>query len=140
MPGMETITTFETFALNGATLHIPSAGDASLLSADAMQAHLRGRRAGHVLRALEIATSADLHSDLWEMHPAGDEFLFMSSGALRAEFADGPHRDSALLEAGHGLVVPRGVWHRLVLQKPGLLLALSPPSGTRLGREPGDDS
>jgi mannose-6-phosphate isomerase-like protein (cupin superfamily) len=137
---METIITFESFALDGAALHIPSAGAASLLSADAARAHMRGRQAGHVLRALEVATPADLHPDLWEMHPAGDEFLFMLGGALHAEFADGPHRGSTLLKAGHGLVVPKGVWHRLVLQEPGMLLALSPPQGTRLSHNPGEDA
>jgi len=34
--------------------------------------------------------------------------------------------------AGQLFVVPRGVWHRLVLREPADLLVVTPPHGTRL--------
>jgi mannose-6-phosphate isomerase-like protein (cupin superfamily) len=126
----------ESFPFPGAAVYIPATGDASPLPAHAIEAHLRGQQAGHVLMAFQISAPDELHPELWEMHPAGDEMLFMFSGALGVECFDGARRGTAALEAGHALVVPKGVWHRLVLHEPGLLLALLPPQGTQVSHHP----
>jgi len=124
--------TLPSFPLPGAAVHLPPGGDATLL-----QAARRGLQPGYVLSAFEVSTADDLHPDLWEMHPAGNEVLIMLTGELVVEWADGPHRGSVPLAAGRGAVVPRGAWHRLVLRQPGLLLALTPRQGTELARGPG---
>ena len=36
------------------------------------------------------------------------------------------------LRGGQGCIVPRGVWHRLILRQPGNLLFVTPPRGTQL--------
>lgn len=87
---------------------------------------------GRVLGAFPLASPADAHSHLWEMHPAADEVLFMLSGELQLHWSAGDQDGSVRLQAQRGLVVPRGVWHRLVLHEPGLLLALTAPDGTQL--------
>ena len=65
-----------------------------------------------------------------EMHPDGDEILFVISGAMsvRLELPDGDrHVD---LAGGDALVVPQGVWHKVTMHEPGQLLHLTPgPSG-----------
>lgn len=87
---------------------------------------------GRVLGAFPLASPADAHSHLWEMHPAADEVLFMLSGELQVHWSDGDHGGSTPLKAQEGLVMPPGVWHRLVLREPGVLLTLTAPDGTQL--------
>lgn len=135
---MKTNFTIESFSLPGANVSIPAVGNASLLQGNAIEAHLTGRSGGHLLGFFQVSTPADLHSHLWEMHPAGDEVLFMLSGALTVEYSDGARHGNAALEAKQGLVVPRGLWHRLVLREPGLLSALTLRQGTRLSETPGE--
>ena len=65
-----------------------------------------------------------------EVHPDGDELLYLLDGALtlRLECPDGDV--DVELRAGDAVVVPRGVWHKLTLQEPGRLLHITPgPNG-----------
>lgn len=125
------------FPLRGSAVHVAPGGTTRLLRGDAIRAHLQNRPHGLVLGAFSLATADDVHPDLWEMHPGGDEVLILLAGALALTYADGAHHGSTELRANQGLVMPRGVWHRLALRAPGLLLTLSPPAGTRFSREPG---
>jgi len=61
-----------------------------------------------------------------EMHPDGDELLFMVSGAVtvKLELADGDC--TVELGAGEALVVPKGVWHKVTLREPGRLVHITP--------------
>ncbi len=65
-----------------------------------------------------------------EMHPDGDELLYMVSGAVtvRLELAEGERTID--LGAGDAIVVPQGVWHKVTLREPGRLIHITPgPSG-----------
>ena len=65
-----------------------------------------------------------------EMHPDGDELLFLVSGAVtvKLELADGDR--TVELGAGDAIVVPKGVWHKVTLREPGRLIHVTPgPSG-----------
>ena len=61
-----------------------------------------------------------------EMHPDADELLYLVSGRVRVrlELEDG-ERD---IELGpdQALVVPRGVWHRILIDEPGRLVHVTP--------------
>ena len=53
-----------------------------------------------------------------EVHPDGDEFLYVVSGVMELILDDGDERGvgtetRVVLRAGDAYVVPRGVWHRL---------------------------
>jgi mannose-6-phosphate isomerase-like protein (cupin superfamily) len=71
-----------------------------------------------------------------EMHPDGDEVLYVISGAMSVRL-ELPAGDSHVdLAAGDALVVPRGVWHKVTMREPGRLLHITPgPNGEsrRLG-------
>jgi mannose-6-phosphate isomerase-like protein (cupin superfamily) len=65
-----------------------------------------------------------------EMHPDGDEILFLVSGAVtvRLELPDGDR--TVELGAGDAVVVPQGIWHLITLREPGRLVHITPgPNG-----------
>jgi mannose-6-phosphate isomerase-like protein (cupin superfamily) len=65
-----------------------------------------------------------------ELHPDGDELLYLISGAVsvRLELPDGDR--IVELAAGDALVVPRGTWHKITLREPGRLIHITPgPNG-----------
>lgn len=71
-----------------------------------------------------------------EMHPDGDEFLYVVSGVLRLVIDDGDeHRRGATetvheLRAGEAVVVAKGTWHRLDALEPSVLMHVTPgPNG-----------
>ena len=67
----------------------------------------------------------------WEMHPGGDEVLVGLSGSMEIILDHGGTTESATLEHGRMCVVPRGVWHRLVVNEPGRLLFATPGPTTQ---------
>lgn len=61
-----------------------------------------------------------------EMHPDGDELLFLVSGAVTLKL-ELPEGDRLLeLDAGDAAVVPQGVWHKITLKEPGRLVHITP--------------
>jgi mannose-6-phosphate isomerase-like protein (cupin superfamily) len=73
-------------------------------------------------------TGPDPHDG--EVHPDGDELLYLVSGAITLTLElPGGHRR---LELGPGdaAVVPQGVWHKITLREPGRLIHITPgPNG-----------
>ena len=75
----------------------------------------------------------ELHGDAphdGEVHPDGDELLFLVAGAVtvRLELPDGD-RDVEL-GAGDAIVIPQGTWHKVTMREPGRLVHITPgPSG-----------
>jgi mannose-6-phosphate isomerase-like protein (cupin superfamily) len=65
-----------------------------------------------------------------ELHPDADEVLYLVSGRIRVrlELADGDKE--AEVGPGQCLVVPRGTWHRIIVDEPGQLVNVTPgPAG-----------
>lgn len=64
-----------------------------------------------------------------EVHPDGDELLYLISGAmsLELEYPDGDVEIE--LHAGQAVIVPQGIWHKLTLREPGQLLHITPGPG-----------
>lgn len=60
-----------------------------------------------------------------EMHPDGDEVLYLVSGHARVVFLDRDWNDIDM-RAGAGLVVPRGTWHRVDILEPCQIVYLTP--------------
>ena len=60
-----------------------------------------------------------------EMHPDGDEILYLISGRVKVVFLDDP-LDDVDVRPGDGLVVPQGVWHRVDIIEPSEIVYLTP--------------
>src|SRR5580658_4834329 len=77
-----------------------------------------------------------------EVHPDGDEFLYIVNGAMELILDDGDERavgveTKVLLRSGDAYVVPRGVWHRLEPIEPSYLVHVTPgPNGSYRPRHP----
>jgi mannose-6-phosphate isomerase-like protein (cupin superfamily) len=60
-----------------------------------------------------------------EVHPDGDEILYVISGRLRVTGDSEPH--AALeLGPGQGCIVPKGEWHRVSVLEPTQLVHVTP--------------
>lgn len=69
-----------------------------------------------------------------EVHPDGDEFLYVVSGAMELILDDGDAdavgvETRVVLRSGDAYVVPRGVWHRLESVEPSFLIHVTPGPG-----------
>ena len=64
-----------------------------------------------------------------EMHPDGDEVLYLISGHVNVVFEDDAFEDIDM-QPGDGLVVPKGVWHRVDILSPSKIMYATPgPDG-----------
>jgi mannose-6-phosphate isomerase-like protein (cupin superfamily) len=84
-----------------------------------------------VVGAKHGAVPADFHADEWEMHPGGDEVLYLLAGAVDVVLDGSDGTRTFGLQGGQVCLVPRGVWHRLILRQPSDLLFITPVRGTR---------
>lgn len=64
-----------------------------------------------------------------EMHPDGDELLYVVSGHVRVHLEETTGTRAVALRPGEALVVPRGVWHRVELLEPSRLVHVTPGPG-----------
>jgi mannose-6-phosphate isomerase-like protein (cupin superfamily) len=84
-----------------------------------------GNAADRVVGAFTFSTSEDLHASMQEMHPRADEVLILASGALDVILDEAGVERTIALESGQAAIVPQGVWHRLVMRRPGRLLFIN---------------
>ncbi|OPC79875.1 cupin [Embleya scabrispora] len=94
-----------------------------------------GDAPGWQVAVFRVETDAELHADLWEMHPSSDEVVCVWSGGLRIVLRDavgdgeGP---PVALGPGGAFVVPRGRWHRLEADGPVEVMSIGVRTGTHL--------
>jgi mannose-6-phosphate isomerase-like protein (cupin superfamily) len=72
-----------------------------------------------------------------EMHPDGDELLFLVSGRATVLLEEQGEERVLELQPGQAFVVPRGVWHRVVPNGAIQLLHITPGPGGRHRPLPG---
>jgi mannose-6-phosphate isomerase-like protein (cupin superfamily) len=64
-----------------------------------------------------------------EMHPDGDELLFLVSGSITVVLEDEEPPRRVQLGPGDALVVPRGVWHQVLISVPSQMVHITPGPG-----------
>jgi mannose-6-phosphate isomerase-like protein (cupin superfamily) len=73
-----------------------------------------------------VATMSDNSPHGGEMHPDGDEILYLISGRIKVVFLDDDDEEDADVRPGDGLVVPKGAWHRVDIIEPSQIVYLTP--------------
>ncbi|NUR83630.1 MAG: cupin domain-containing protein [Nonomuraea sp.] len=110
--------------------------------------HAGERRTGEdgwQLRAFHAKTDADVHADHWEVHPEAEEIVSCLIGKirlhLRPQHPDQQEEEEIRLTAGTAAIVPRGRWHRIRLDIPSVVMAVTLPRGSRLEKlaDPGGE-
>jgi mannose-6-phosphate isomerase-like protein (cupin superfamily) len=97
---------------------------------------------GYTIGAVPTVQGPGPH--LGEVHPDGDEFLYVVRGAMDLILDDGDERavgveTNVVLRSGDAYVVPRGVWHRLEALEPSYLIHVTPgPNGGHRPRPSAD--
>jgi mannose-6-phosphate isomerase-like protein (cupin superfamily) len=117
---------------DGTAIVLPGGGEfwGQLMSGNASDPGIRRLMASEHGRLLTVLTmNADWTN--WEMHPVGDELLFMLDGSATflLDLPDGVREVE--LNVGRLLVIPRGVWHTAKMSGPARLLAITPGLGTQ---------
>lgn len=60
-----------------------------------------------------------------EMHPDGDEVLYLISGRVKVTLDTAPAQELDM-SPGDGLIVPKGVWHRVDILEPSKIVYVTP--------------
>jgi mannose-6-phosphate isomerase-like protein (cupin superfamily) len=95
---------------------------------------------GYTIGAIPHLDGAPPHRG--EVHPDGDEFLYVVSGMIELILDDGDEgavgtETKVVLRAGDAYVVPQGTWHQLETVEPTYLVHVTPgPNG---GHRPLDE-
>jgi mannose-6-phosphate isomerase-like protein (cupin superfamily) len=127
------------FALSSTHVHIAEGGeavvieDAGKLWTELMSGEPRSAEAVRVAGGGWLLSAFHMTEDppAWEMHPAGAEILFLTSGAMDVVLEEQGGDRVVQLRPGTACVVPPGVWHRQVLAGPCDLVALTYGRGTQ---------
>lgn len=127
-----TVTPIDLFA---SPLHLRHGGTihAATRAADAGQDGWR-------LTALHARTDADVRADHWEVHPEAEEIVSCLIGKIRLYLRPerpGQPEEEIRLPAGTAAIVPRGRWHRIELDTPSNIMAVTLPRGSRLEKRTG---
>jgi mannose-6-phosphate isomerase-like protein (cupin superfamily) len=69
-----------------------------------------------------------------ELHPDGDELLYLISGRVDVVLDDGDQETigaetTTSLGPGQAFIVPKGVWHRVLVVEPGHFVHITPGPG-----------
>ena len=80
---------------------------------------------------LMMVGSMDKTWDSWEMHPAGEEIVYLLSGSVDFVLDLPGGNQTVELRGRAGCTVPRGTWHRAIVHEPGDMLFVTPGAGTK---------
>lgn len=72
-----------------------------------------------------------------EMHPDGDEVLYLINGKVRVTIEADPVQELEMLP-GDGMIVPKGTWHRVDILEPSQIVYLTPGPGGEYRPLPAD--
>ena len=84
-----------------------------------------------------VATMSENSPHGGEIHPDGDEVLYLISGRVKVVFLDSDEEDIEV-EPGDGLVVPKGMWHRVDIIEPSQIVYLTPGPNNQFRPVPSD--
>ena len=67
----------------------------------------------------------------WEMHPDGDEFVYLLAGSVELLLEESAGVKTLALLGRGAVIVPRGVWHTAKVHAPSRMLHVTRGAGTQ---------
>lgn len=122
------------FDPSGTFIHITDGGTASPVEVtetfwqELMTGHRPDLNEGWLMLVLRMRAD----TPTWEMHPAGDEILYLLSGAIDIVLEEDAGERLIKLGAGEACIVPRGRWHRQIVHEESNLLGITFGKGTEI--------
>jgi mannose-6-phosphate isomerase-like protein (cupin superfamily) len=80
---------------------------------------------------LVTGMTMDTDWDVWEMHPAGDELIVVTEGAVHVHVDDDGVGREFDVDAPEYFVVPAGVWHTMDARGPARMVVVTWGEGTQ---------
>ena len=114
----------QTFDLSRSLLGLKRDGKAALIP---WESGPPPRVDGYVIGA-PIMTRNAPHAG--EMHPDADEVLYLISGRVDVVLEEAGTESITEVTPGQAVVVPKGVWHRVLIREPSQLLHITPGPGS----------
>ena len=98
---------------------------------DTMYAELDKKYNGFAEHLLIASHTFDDDWPTWEVHPKGDEFVFLVSGNVDMILAlDEGDKTVKMSEPNSFIIVPRGIWHTAKVYEPTQMMFVTPGEGT----------
>ena len=130
-PGFDPVDSYMFLADGGGAVDLdpPDTFWAQLMSGEQMSESTRrvAETGGWLLSGYELIEDME-H---WEMHPEGNEILYMLSGACNVVLDEPAGERVINVATGQACLVPQGIWHRQVVIEPGRMLAITYGRGTQ---------
>lgn len=126
-----TATNLTGFDVTATYVHLPDGGNATAV--DRTPGFWSELASGERHYDGRMMTASHMAGDMdhWEMHPAGEEVLISVSVTAVAVLQGDGGEERTTLAPGTACIVPRGVWHRILVAEPGTLVFVTPGEGTR---------
>ena len=96
------------------------------------------RKQASLCACVGVATMTENSPHDGEMHPDGDEVLYLINGRVRVTIETSPVQVLDMLP-GDGAIVPKGVWHKVDILDPSQIVYLTPGPGGEYRPLPDDD-
>ena len=119
-------------------------GDVSLMRSGQSPGNLHSNfeyliyRQGSTLNFLIQRFAFDEPWGVWEVHPEGDEFVYLLSGdtEFSVKMPGEAPRTVRVNQPGSYVMVPKGAWHTATPHAPTTMLFVTPGEGTLNQQEP----
>ena len=118
------------FDVTATYVHLPDGGEA--IPVECTPEFWRELASGERSYEGRMMTAHHVSGDMahWEMHPAGEELLVSVGATVEAVLQRDDGEEAITLSPGMALIVPRGVWHRIRVETPGVLVFITHGEGT----------
>jgi len=117
----------------------PDMGADSISVSPSLYSELDQNYDGFKNHVLVSSHSFDSDWGTWEIHPAGDEVIYLLQGDVEFVLKEGAgNRSVRLSTPGTFAIVPKNTWHTAKVHAPTKMLFLTPGEGTRNADSPDD--
>ena len=122
---------FEGFQLESKFVHLENNGNMTgLLVDEKFWSEGSGRgylQSGRLMGVLKT----DAGPSHWEVHPDGDELLYLLSGSMDVVIKSEGGNKVITLSSSSSCIVPKETWHQTIAREPCSLLFITPGKGTQ---------